>query len=145
MKSILLSIIPVTIFCYALEFFRSPGHPCGSNYFVNQDLVKYNVYKIDSIHNYYIIYAKGKGRSYKIISQKKITRSCEKIVVNGEYGFELKSMLFVNGKPIIPANQVNEISGWQMDDSTVIKLEDDTGRNLFFANNLTGLCLTRNK
>jgi hypothetical protein len=53
----------------------------------------YRVDKIDSINNYYLIYASKEDTSYKIISKKKQTKSGIKIQVKGIYDFRLNSML----------------------------------------------------
>jgi hypothetical protein len=62
-------------------------------------------------------------------------------VVGQTYEIELKSILLVNGKSIIPPNQINEISGWRVDNETTIDFEGDSIRNIFKSRDLEGLCL----
>jgi hypothetical protein len=112
---------------------------------VNEDSLLYYVYKIDSFHNYFIIYARQNDNNYKIVSIKEKWNNCNSIQVNSKYKFELQSIFIVNGKPIIPAGGINELSGWRFNDSTTIDFEKETIRGLFVATNIKGLCYIKDK
>ena len=123
--------------------FELPSSASYHRYFnikgsVRQDSLNYTVYKIDSINNYYIIYAKNGDRLFKIISPKSIKKH-DMIMIGKAYKFNLHSLLSVNGHSIIPENQKNEMSGWRVDDSTTINFEGDSIRDLFYASNVKGL------
>jgi hypothetical protein len=110
-----------------------------------QDSMRYKVYKIDSVNNYYILYARYSHSVFKIISKKETGGACKGIVVNGSYKFHLTSILSVNGVSIVPSNQIYELSGWKIDNATTISFEGDSIRDLFYADNIKGLCFTKNK
>lgn len=111
--------------------------------FALKDSASFKVFKIDSINTYYLIYAK-KGRDiFKIISRKGNEKCPKSISVNQLYSFSLRSILTKNGQQVIPPNQINEISWWQIDKNTVIRFEGDSINNLYFADNLQGLCLIK--
>lgn len=105
------------------------------------DTTFFKVYKIDSVNQYYTIYARNNEAIFKIISKKnnEILKARKIIKINKCYRLDPKSLLFINGKPIIPANQINEIFGWRIDDSTTINFEGDSIRNLYISDRLKGL------
>ena len=94
----------------------------------------FRVVKIQSIHDYYVIYASKDNLKYKIVSKKQSRDGCVKIRRNQEYKFELKELEFLGG------SEVNCVS---FDKRTIIcRCEDeDCAFGLFMTNNLQGLCL----
>ena len=141
MKTILITIAPLFIFCFGIK-----SNPYFNSYnAVTQDSVNYKVYKIDSINNYYLIYAKKGHTLFKIISKKESAKKCNRIIVNHVYKFRLHSILSVNGQPAIPANQIMELSGWRIDESTTIVFEGDSIRDLYNADNIKGLSFIKKK
>jgi hypothetical protein len=144
MKPLLLSIISLIIICFELKAHDSSNHYYKPNS-AKHDSSNYKVYQIDSINNYYLIYAKKGDALFKIVSKKESIKKCNGIIVNHVYKFQLHSMLFVNGQSIIPANQINEISGWRIDESTTINFEGDSIRDLYYADNIKGLCFIKKK
>jgi len=62
------------------------------------------------------------------------------VIVNRFYKFKLHSILSVNGQMVIPANEIMEISGWRIDELTTIDFEGDSIRDLYYADNIKGLC-----
>ncbi|WP_191858497.1 hypothetical protein [Hanstruepera ponticola] len=50
------------------------------------------VYKIDSIRDYYVIYASNERINYKIISKKVNEQFCEELKENSFYNFKVKSL-----------------------------------------------------
>lgn len=104
----------------------------------------YSVYKVDSINNYYLIYAKYHSSLYKIVSKKTVIPQCVDIRAGGCYNFVLHSVFMVDGEPIIPAGSIYEVSGWQVDESTIIAFEGDSIRDIFYGDNIKGLCISEN-
>jgi hypothetical protein len=115
---------------------NSPSYRRNSNW---QDSINYKVYKIDSINNYHLIYANQGRKLFKIIVKKEQVKRGKKIIVNSSYPFHLQSILYANGNALIPGNQIMELSGWRIDDSTTIKFEGDSIRDLYNADNIRGL------
>lgn|GEM_PF-1344359 len=118
---------------------------------VTRSLVKknittsYKVYKIDSINSFYLIYAKRNDSLYKIVSKKATIISCNKIEKDGEYDFNLHSRLSdrrIGNKEILPQNSLL-VNCFSYDDSTTICLERDSINDLFYADNVKGLCFER--
>lgn len=102
----------------------------------------YKVYKIDSINNYYLIYASRKDSLYKIVSKKETVQNCNRIMKNDEYEFKLHSVLTnrrIGGKEILPQNSLL-VNCFFYDDSTSICLEGDSIRDLHYADNIKSLC-----
>ena len=105
----------------------------------------FEVYKIDSINSFHLIYVKNDLHRYKIVSKKSPEgTNCNKIKLNHLYAFKLQSMSMVNGKSITPSASKYEVSGMAVDDSTTIAFEMDTQWDLFYADNLKGLCFLGN-
>lgn len=110
------------------------------------NLVNYKIYKIDSINNYYLIYAKKENLIYKIVS-KKVNGDCEKLKINFEYNLKLQPMGIM--KPNIddpkkrPMNYLDFIDPCRkFDNDTKICLERYM-TDLYFSENLKGLCLIK--
>jgi len=141
MKEFLLSIGMLTIIVLQFEMKAFSSH-LSIAHFGHQPVASYEIYKIDSLNNCYLIYAKNKNQYFKIISQKK-KKTVQNIFIGKAYKLKLHSFLTVNGQSIVPADQINEISGWAVNDSTTINFEGDSIRDLFYADNLKGLHLTR--
>ena len=105
----------------------------------------YFISKIDSINNFYVIYAKRNDSLFKIVSKKEaFLPRCNKIALNQSYPFDLTSMLSINGERIIPNVSVHEVAGLQLNDSTIIEFENESRRDLYSPSNLKGLCLISN-
>jgi len=131
------------IFGYILNNNATSFHHFGLSNLTVKDSAKYKVCKIDSINSYYIIYAKQGHVLFKIISKIDSIEKCKDLIVNKVYNFQLHSILSVNGRPIIPANQIMELSGWRIDQSTIIAFEGDSIRDLYYADNIKGLCFIK--
>ncbi|TDQ07715.1 hypothetical protein [Pedobacter metabolipauper] len=101
----------------------------------------YEVYKIDSINTYYLIYAKRGDSLYKIVSKKNFNRKCTEIKSGLSYDFKLHSSLkgFI-GNIAISAKQLPHVNCYSYDDSTEICLEKDSITDLYHADNIQGLC-----
>jgi hypothetical protein len=108
-----------------------------------QDTTMYKVYKIDSINNYYLIYARRGNSLFKIVSEKIRVEQCRCISQGNEYTFQLHSMSHINGKPITPPASAMEVSGMYVDKTTIINFEGDSIRDLYYGDNIKGLCFTK--
>ena len=104
------------------------------------------VYKIDSVNNFYLIYAKNTKSFFKIISEKKTIDNCRNIYIKGKYNFSLTSIwnykMFINGVNVSPSTNLL-VNCLAFDSVTYICLERDSINDLYHANNIEGLCLTR--
>ncbi len=104
----------------------------------------YKIYKVDSINNYYILYAKKNDYIFKIISKKEVNLNCNAVKMNGSYNLNLKSVweydTVINNKKISFSKVIN-VNCLGLNDSTTICLERDSINDLHYAENLRGLCL----
>lgn len=144
----IISILFIICFC----FFNSCNRKLISGNTGISDINKqtdsiFRIYKIDSINNYYLVYAKSNNLLYKIVSKKEVTKKCKRVKVNSEYKFSLKSVWNqkimignVNASPSL----MPHVTCLSFDKSTVICLERDSINDLFITKNLRGLCLTNN-
>lgn len=138
-------IFKLILFSVVLFFYSACSRKNTTSISVKQNSPLYDVYKIDSIHSYYLIYARQRENNYKILSPKEKFIYCNTIKVNNRYKFKIHSIFIVNGKPIISASGMNELSGWKFDDSTTIDFEKGTIWGLFLADNIKGLCFIDDK
>jgi hypothetical protein len=99
---------------------------------VNGCDTSYKVYRIDSINNFYLIYASKSNIRYKIISKKQSAETKTKVRKGGCYDFELFGMLSNEDVMPGPGGCVN------VDSITRICIEDSI-YNLYSASNLKGL------
>jgi hypothetical protein len=114
-----------------------------SKYILSKSEVSYIVYKIDSIHTWYLIYARKGDSLYKIVSKKMIIENCNRIEVKKYYAFHLHSSIYgykIAGKTILPQN-TQLVNCFAFDDSTNICLERDSINDLHYADNVKGLCI----
>lgn len=105
----------------------------------------YKVYKIDSIHSYYLIYAKRNNIHYKIVSDKSPLGNCKSIMINHEYAFNLQSRNDSRrlSKIKLSPEALMRINCFYYDDSTFICLERDSISDLHSAKNVRGLCFLK--
>lgn len=112
------------------------------------NLDNYNVYKIDSLNSYYLIYAKRENLLYKIVS-KKANCNYEKIKIDSNYKLKLRPMNIMKLKNLPsndqPMNYLDFIDSCQkLDDSTKVCLERYM-TDLYYVDNMKGLCIIKNK
>jgi hypothetical protein len=107
----------------------------------NQSL-DYTVVRIDSVENYYLIYAKRNDSTFQIASKKVKVVGCTKLRVNDKYSFKLKSRIFtgeVGGRNISPAtNDLVKCVG--LDEDTVVCIDDNCVNDLFYSENIEDAC-----
>src|SRR5436189_6339627 len=100
----------------------------------------YKVYKIDSIKNYYLIYALKKNVRFKIISSKEFNENCKEIKQESYYDFRLTSLLHSFGVEEIAPGSAGCV---YVDSVTKICIEDSI-YDLYSGDNIKGLCFTQN-
>jgi hypothetical protein len=103
----------------------------------------FNVFKIDSINAYYLIYAKKDKSIYKIVSKKETIIGSIKIEPRNRYYFKLYSIISnrkVASTSILPQNSLL-VNCYSFDDTTQICLENGQLRELYLVENLKGLFL----
>ncbi len=95
---------------------------------------QYEIYKIDSLENLYVIYLKKTNSIFKVVSDKPNYKLCNRIKVGQLYDLKIKS--------VIPSNlpQKNHIAGFVYS-GTLVKLKgENTVWDLFVSENFSGLC-----
>ena len=93
----------------------------------------FSVFRVDSIDNYYLVYAKMNNLKYKIISKKD---SCiNKIQFQKLYKLSLKSVF--SG---VSSYTRLSLSCYTFDNNTIICIEKDSINDLYVTENLRGLC-----
>lgn len=95
---------------------------------------EYEIYKIDSIGNYYLIYALKGDSLFKIVSVKETASNCTRIQLGHSY--KIKFFPSANEENLI------DLGGIIINDSTIIDIERDSILELSFAKNINGLCIS---
>lgn len=144
MKTIIsISILACLLFFSCGKKIYSPVNQTEQNLAKNDSL--YEVYKIDSINTFYIVYAKRKGINFKIVSKKATSTSCNKILVGSSYNLKLKSILKQGvklGDKIISSSSNLLVTCFTFENNTEICREKDIN-DLHHAENLIGLCFVK--
>lgn len=87
-------------------------------------LSTYNIYKIDSINNYYLIYVMDEKYRYKIVSKKMTIYNCDEIKIDSSYSFHLKLLSNISkptgNEKFIPVNYLHLERCVQLDNETTI-------------------------
>ncbi|SIT26013.1 hypothetical protein SAMN05421786_11712 [Chryseobacterium ureilyticum] len=135
------TIITMEIICFALLIFSCKSKDIS----IDNSFKQYRVYKIDSLNNFYLIYAKKDKELYKIVSKKVSNNSCNKVLKPGSsYDFIIhsinKNAPVIGGIKIAPINSA-DINCYQFDKETSICKEAGVN-DLYFADNIIGKCLT---
>ncbi len=107
----------------------------------------YSIRAIDSINNWYVIYATKKDTNYKIVVKKEnyhISECKKKIEVGRSYNLELHSRKNeapeINGVKIKPVNSL-DVQCYTYDEATVICIEPNKGiYDLYHTPSIVGLC-----
>ncbi len=107
----------------------------------------YMITKIDSIGNYYSVYAMRNDSIFQIASKKSSVKNCNLLQVNGRYQLSLRSMLFVGEKDGINITRATNdlVKCVGVDETTSICFDDDSVQDLFYTDNLNGLCYIENE
>lgn len=101
----------------------------------------YKIIRIDSVNNYYLIYARHKDTLFKVVSKKEGSSGCKQINAGGEYPLNPKSLLIPLkiGDITIDRKSVDHLSCFTFENNTPICLEGDSIRDLHFSEKLRGL------
>jgi hypothetical protein len=144
MKSIYLGTLIIFLSCCRGTNVIETADTTPSIELLKVDFNSYEVMKIDSIKNIYLIYAKKDGFLFKIASKKEETENCDKIEVNGKYGFHLESLFPKNflGKYDLSPKSLPHVTGVDFY-GTTITLEGDSISDLYIAHNIKGLCFIK--
>lgn len=136
------------IFCFLIILFFSSGFSQEVEDMSTRNKADnlYHIYKIDSINKYYLIYGRKCNVNYKIISKKNRKNSnCSKIQVNHNYNLQLESLseqeFELEGNTVSLAGNTL-VNCFSLDkETTVCKEEDKRIYDLYFVENIKGLCL----
>tara|TARA_R100001377_G_C3177701_1_gene105415 strand:+ start:644 stop:1069 length:426 start_codon:yes stop_codon:yes gene_type:complete len=137
-------IIPISIIVCVLFFSCAKKVSQSMNQTTEKDSL-YEVYKIDSINTFYIVYAKRNGTKFKIVSKKANSEHCNKIFVGSSYNLNLKSILKQEiklGDKTITSSSNLLVTCFTFEDNTKICREEDI-TDLHHAENLIGLCFVK--
>jgi hypothetical protein len=109
--------------------------------------IEYKVYKIDSIDNYYLVYAKKEESIYKIVSKKMNIYDCNRIKINSNYPFKLIPFKMDTHRvgdtlKINLPRYEHSLLCYNFDGVTQICVERYMS-DLYFAENVKGLCLIK--
>lgn len=96
--------------------------------------LKYRIDKIDSIENIYLIYMSRHDSIFRIASKKNEVCDCERIKIGQFYSLIIKSVYPDN------FNQKYDIAGTKFEDHIIEFITDSIVWDLFFTENLSGLC-----
>lgn len=137
------SILIIMTFCY-LASCAQKVNTKKSGQFTNiteSDSI-FTVRKIDSINNYYLIYAKRDNKWFKIVSKKENDMRTNRIKINNDYKFSLHSIwnqkIMIGGINVSPS-QTPHVTCLGFDEKTAICIERDSINDLFSSKNLKGL------
>lgn len=101
---------------------------------INQE-APYRVLKIDSIESVFLVYLQRNDSVFKVVSPDTITNACQKISVDKEYDFDLKSW-FLREEFHVKMR----VSGVRFNGVMVSVEREGIVSDLFTTKNLNGLC-----
>lgn len=138
------NILIVIIFLIAMISYSQTKNAPNKFDFKENTLPFYEVFKIDSLNNFYMIYGRKDNSIYKIISKKENIKNCNIIRVNHKYQFDLKSHSsqapIINGVKLYAPN----VDCYAFSEKTTICLERNIGvYELYYADNAKGLCFIK--
>jgi hypothetical protein len=135
MRIFILSLIPILFYLFdgnANLFCKKQKHL--KNHFID---ARFEIIKIDSIENVYLIYAKRNDSLVKIVSAKEYESSCKKITIGGKYELKISSIVYQ-----FPGKR--HISGVKFN-NTIVRMEGgNVIWDLFISENIKGLCFLPN-
>jgi hypothetical protein len=137
MRLIFIFFLLAASFTFACNTSNSPSTSMGRQSQYTDSVFK--VFKIDSINNYYLVYAKKNDSIFKIVSTKNGKNNCLRIKKNKKYQLSLQ---------LIWKNSANTslVTGTYFDDSTVIRIDwEKEIYALYSCDNLHGLCYSVNR
>lgn len=125
-----------------LLIFISCGYTSKLNH-TNTIEEDYFITKIDSVDNYYLIYAKKSNENFKFISEKTHTEYAKIIEVGNKYSLKKESIfefkIIKNDSIITISNHVN-IDCMILGDTKICKEYENKIYDVYISKNLKGLC-----
>ena len=123
------------------QYQRSVVSKNSSKYVAQQPTKPYKVLKIKRLKNLFLIYAQKSDSLFKIVSLNDTSAKCSNVKKGCFYAFKLHShfehkLLGVS----FPASNRLLITHYNYY-GTLVPVEDSSRRDLYIADNLTGLCL----
>lgn len=102
----------------------------------------YIVTRIDSVGNFFLIYAIRNDSIFEIASKKTKVVDCDQLKVDKKYFFKLRSRIFTGeidgGKIADVTNDLVKCIG--LDRETTVCFDDNCVQDLFYTENIEGLC-----
>jgi hypothetical protein len=148
LKQVLFLYIIFIFSCRNIKLFNNRDKSIPQKYSLNMGEAVYKIYKIDSINNYYLLYASRNDSLYKIVSQKETISNCQQIIVNQVYALKLHSIwkhkLLIGSVDVSPS-AIYQVTCLAFNDSTKICIERDSINDLHYADNIRGLCFMKGK
>lgn len=116
---------------------------CSATLNRNKKENDYKIIDIDSINNYYLVYAKKEDSLFKIVSKKEEVKNAKKIELNKNYTLDLYSRKSeaptINGVKIAPINII-DIMCYNYENNTQICTDRKKGiYDLYSTKNLKGI------
>lgn len=123
----ILSFLTLLIACGFITQCKSPKH---AGHIPSYNIPTYEVYRIDSVSDFYLVYAKLGNSRYEIVSEKALDRNCDYKIKLGE------------SYPLLLHSQWEHVtSSQQPEDSIIIRPNNEEGfYDLYSTPNLIGLC-----
>jgi hypothetical protein len=108
----------------------------------------YEIYKIDSVKNYYIIYAKKDRLKFKILSKKQNQYQCDELKINSKYLLQilplsLNPQMFDSTSPNYLNRYSHSLVCYPLKDSTDVCVENGI-TDIYFTKDIVGLCFIKN-
>tara|TARA_R110000850_G_scaffold25451_1_gene73427 strand:+ start:123 stop:554 length:432 start_codon:yes stop_codon:yes gene_type:complete len=128
------------LFLFVSCFFSQAKRTDGSSF---NRLTEYKILKIDSINNFYLIYATKADTLFKIVSEKKFSDNCRKIIIGKDYSLNLESIWrkeVMIGDVDVSPSKTPHVSCLYLNEITKVCLEGDSIRDIYETKNLEGLC-----
>lgn len=119
----------------ATEPYSREGHTLSPS--VEQS---YKVYKIKTLKNLYLIYARRNDSIFEIVSRKE-QATCRNIKVGHSYHFELRSRFGNESSPLYTPRSNRLLVTHSNFYGTLVPLESAAHGDLYTAKHLRGLCL----
>lgn len=101
----------------------------------------YRITRLDSIGNFFLIYAMRNDSIFQIASKKSKNVDCDQLKVDNKYLFKLRSMIFTGeiggGKITDDSNGLVKCIG--LDRETTVCFDDSCVQDLFYTEDIEGL------
>ncbi|MEL7006818.1 MAG: hypothetical protein AAFN93_29440 [Bacteroidota bacterium] len=96
----------------------------------------YEIHKIDSVGNYYLLYANAEGSPYKIVTDRRGKKPSKGIKVSVGSCYELK---LIDIRDTFPGGHNLLITDFGLEDGTYVSIEPDSIWTVHLCKDITGL------